>query len=147
MLNLEVVRKTVEQCNTLALAPRAESWHMAKKIAFTEEMWDSVEANWDKAWEAIEDITEKHAQRVRDEALGYWKQQRDEWYNKFRKDLLAFKKDDDRYGIYPLTKIADFAAMQNRWVQQGIDDPEVRYEEIILEKARKNDELTKNSQD
>jgi hypothetical protein len=42
MLNLSVVEKTVEQCNAWALAPRPESWHKVKKIAFTEEMWDSV---------------------------------------------------------------------------------------------------------
>jgi hypothetical protein len=141
MLNLTIVEKLVEQCNALVLAPKPESWHKVKRIAFTQEMWDSIDSDWWDRVEAIEHIPEAHAQRVRDEAPGYWKQQREEWSNEFQKELLVFKRDDERYWMYPLAEIANLVAMLDSWVKRGIGDPEIRYEGQILEMARKREEL------
>jgi hypothetical protein len=98
MLDLPIVEKVVDQCNALALAPRPLSWHKARNIAFTDEMWDSVKSGWDDAWEAIEDIPERHAQRVRDEAPRYWKQQREEWRDRLEQEPLSFKAKKEKYG-------------------------------------------------
>jgi hypothetical protein len=70
MLDQRIGYLMVDQCDAIKAAPNPEGWHMRDTPKFTEEMWNSVEENWDRAVEAIEDILTRHLERVKAKPLG-----------------------------------------------------------------------------
>jgi hypothetical protein len=68
---------TISYYDLLEEIPWPESWHMDDTPEFTEEMWDSVQGNWDRAQQAIEDIPMRHLERIKAEEPEYWKEQRE----------------------------------------------------------------------
>jgi hypothetical protein len=45
----------------------------------------------------LEEFPEKHAQKVKEEAPGYWKQRREQWRARFEQALAAFKKESETH--------------------------------------------------
>jgi hypothetical protein len=74
-------------------------------MRLTEEMWDSIDANWERAEEAIRDILKRYLERRRLEAPSYWKQRRDLWSQNFGEKLASFKKIDDEFGTNPMKRL------------------------------------------
>jgi hypothetical protein len=104
-LNPIVVNNVINLCNKWAHTPWPESWHFGKKVRFTQEMWDSIDVNWERAEEPIKDIPKRHLERRRLEAPIYWKQLRDLWSQNFGEKLAYFKKMNDEFGNKPMKKL------------------------------------------
>jgi hypothetical protein len=98
MLRWEIVEPYLKACISLDQAPKPLTWHFGDNPRLSRRMWRSIDENRDKAWEVLDDFPERHAQRIKDEAPGYWKARREEWRSKFEQALLAFKKKNETLG-------------------------------------------------
>jgi hypothetical protein len=83
-------------------------------------VWEPVGENWDRAYEVIEDIPRRHLEKIKAEAPGYWKQQREVWRQGFEQELLEFKKEREAWGIKPLDELVrlERSAKARIWVQE-----------------------------
>jgi hypothetical protein len=55
-LNLTVANNVVQSCIAQEIAPKPLTWHLDDTPKITRRMFRSIDENWEKAWEAVEDI-------------------------------------------------------------------------------------------